>query len=63
MQGFFYVRKTRISNLGPRIWNLVPERLKDLNCTCSLKNEHKQRQPEVCPRRLCLRPIPCVGFL
>ena len=31
-----------VSNLGPRIWNLVPDRLKELNCISSFKNEIKR---------------------
>ena len=52
MQGTFCVRQTRIileisiiyhgseriSNLGPIIWNLVPDRLKEINSISSLKN-------------------------
>ena len=38
-----------ISNLGPRIWNLVPDRLKELNSISSFKSEIKRWQPEICP--------------
>ena len=31
-----------ILNLGPRIWNLVPDRLKELNSISSFKNEIKR---------------------
>ena len=31
-----------ISNLGPRIWNLVPDRLKELNSISCIKNEIKR---------------------
>ena len=36
---FVYHGSESISNLGPRIWNLVPYRLKELNRISSLKNE------------------------
>ena len=52
-----------ISNLGPRIWNLVPNRLKELSSISSFKNENKRWQPEFCPCRLCKTYIPRVGFL
>ena len=42
---------------------LIPDRLKELNSTSSLKNEIKKWQPEICPGRLCKTYIPCVGFL
>ena len=31
-----------ILNLGPRIWNLVPDRLKELNSISSFENEIKR---------------------
>ena len=52
-----------ISNLGNRIWNLVPDRLKELKSISSFKNEIKRWQPEFCPCRLCKTYIPRVGFL
>ena len=51
------------SNLGPRIWNLVPDRLKELNSISSFKNEIKRWQPELCPCRLCKTYVPSVDFL
>ena len=52
-----------IPNLGPRIWNLVPDRLKELNSISSFKNEIKRWHPEICPCRLCKTYIARVGFL
>ena len=52
-----------ISNLGHRIWNLVPDRLKEFTSISSFKNEIKRWQPEICPRTLCRTYIPRVGFL
>ena len=37
-----------VPNLGPRIWNLVPYRLKVLNSISFFKNEIKKMQPEIC---------------
>ena len=52
-----------ISNLGPRIWNLVPDRPKELNSISSFKNEIKRWQPEICRCRLNKTYIPRVGFM
>ena len=49
-------------NLRPRIWNLVPDRLKQLNSIDSFKIEIKGWQPEICPCRLCKTYIPRVDF-
>ena len=58
-----YYSPENISNLGPTLWNLVPDRLKELNSLSSFKNEIKRWQPEICPCRLCKTCIPRVGFL
>ena len=52
-----------ISNLGPRIWNLVSDRLKELNSISSFKHEIKRWKPAFCPCKLCKAYIPRVGFL
>ena len=52
-----------ISNLWPRIWNLSPDRLKELNSISSFKNKTKRWQPKICPCRFCKSYIPRVGFL
>ena len=52
-----------LSNLGPRIWNLVPHKLKQLVDIHAFKKEIKMRKPKNCPRRLCKIYIPNVGFI
>ena len=42
-----------IKNLGPRIWNLVPDNLKQLGDIDSFKTETKNWIPAKCPCRLC----------
>ena len=42
-----------LSNLGPRIWDLVPSTLKKLDDAKSFKIQIKKWQPENCPCRLC----------
>ena len=38
-----------LSNLGPRIWNLVPSKQKELDDSNSFKTQIKKWQPENCP--------------
>ena len=52
-----------LSNLGPRIWDLVPSTLKELDDVNSFKTQIKKWQPENCPCRLCKMYIPHVGFI
>ena len=52
-----------ISNLGPRIWKLVSDRLKEFSSISSFKNKIKRWQREICPCRLCKNYISRVGFL
>ena len=52
-----------LSNLGPRIWDLVPSTLKELDDVNSFKTQIKKWQPENCPCRLCKTYIPHVGFI
>ena len=54
---------SRLSNLGPRIWNLVPSTLKKLDDVNSFKTLIKKWQPKNCPCRLCKTYIPHVGFI
>ena len=49
-----------LSNLGPRIWDLVPSTLKELDDINSFKTQIKNWQPENCPCRLCKTYIPQV---
>ena len=47
-----------ISYLGPKIWDILPERLKKLE-----NLEHKRRKPDNFQFRLCKVYIESVGFL
>ena len=51
-----------MKNLGPRIWNLAPDNLKQLGDIDSFKTEIKNWIPAKCPCRLCKTYIPNVGF-
>ena len=37
-----------LSNLGPRLWNLVPSTLEELDDVSSFKTHNKKWQPENC---------------
>ena len=52
-----------ISNLGPKIWDLVPSNLKEISELDKFKKAIKQWKPEDCPCRLCKVFVQNVGFL
>ena len=58
-----YYGTESLSNLEPRIWNLVPDKLKQLVDFHAFKKEIKKWKPENCPCRLCKTYIPHVGFI
>ena len=58
-----YYGTESLSNLEPRIWNLVPDKLKQLVDIHAFKKEIKKWKPENCPCRLCKTYIPHVGFI
>ena len=52
-----------LSHLGPKIWNLVPNNIKDSETLNIFKSKIKMWVPEKCPCRLCKTYIPGVGFI
>ena len=52
-----------LSNLGPRVWNLVPGKLKQLVDIHAFTKEIKSWKPKNCPCRLCKTYIPQFGFI
>ena len=52
-----------ISFLGPKIWDIVPNELKQLETVNAFKREIKKWKPVNCPCRLCRPYIQNVGFL
>ena len=52
-----------LSYLGPRIWNLVPDKLKHLIDAHAFKREIKKWKPKNCPCSLCKTFITNVGFI
>ena len=49
--------------LGPKIWSLVPDEIKNSNNVKTFKNKIKQWRPNGCPCRLCKTYIAGVGFI
>ena len=51
-----------ISYLGPKIWEILPKKLKNIENLAHFKNEIKTWKPENCPCRLCQVYIKSEGF-
>ena len=60
---FVYDDTESLSNLGLRIWNVVPHKLKQLADIHAFKKEIKKWKPKNSPCRLCKTYMPCVGFI
>ena len=54
--------REKLSNLGPRIQDLVPDKLKQLVDKHAFKKEIKKWKRENCPCRLCKTYLPHVGL-
>ena len=52
-----------LSHLGPKIWELVPNDMKNLSTLTAFKKAIKQWKPHACPCRLCRSYIYQVGFV
>ena len=51
-----------VSSLGPKIWELVPPGIRQINTFSKLKKAIKKWKPTNCPCRICKTYIPKVGF-
>ena len=58
-----YNRNTTLTFLGLRIWKIMPDCIKKSNSFEEFKLKIKLWNPENCPRRLCKKFLPQVGFL
>ena len=58
-----YQGSESISYLGPKIWNILPDRLKNANSLETFKLEIKKWKPENCPCRLCKSYLQNTGFI
>ena len=52
-----------ISILGPKIWNILPDEIKQQTSLNSFKKSVKKWKPQDCPCRLCKVCVNGVGFL
>ena len=52
-----------ISYLGPKVWDILPEKLKNTDNLQHFKKEIKTWKPDNCPCRMCKVYIESVGFL
>ena len=55
--------KETLSNLGAKIWPLLPEELKNASSFQVFKNKLKEWKPTTCPCRVCKTYIQHVGFI
>ena len=55
--------KETVSNLGAKIWPLLPEELKNASSLQIFKNKLKEWKPINCTCRLCKTYIQHVGFI
>ena len=52
-----------MSYLGPKIWNMVPEEMKQKSSLFAFKREIKQWVLDNCPCRICKNYLPNIGFI
>ena len=53
----------RVSFLGPKIWKILPNNLKNKDSIESFKMTIKEWKPESCPCRLCKKYLQNIGYL
>ena len=52
-----------VSFMGPKIWELIPNDIKNLETLQAFKREIKLWKPSGCPCKLCKSFIPELGYL
>ena len=52
-----------LSHLGPKIWALVPEEMKEVPSLIEFKRKIKQWKPVGCPCKLCKTYICGIGYI
>ena len=58
-----YHETESVSYLGPKVWDILTEKLKNIENVEHFKKEIKTWKPDNCPCRLCKVYIESVGFL
>ena len=52
-----------VRHLGPKIWNIVPQNIRESNSLNEFKSLIKFWKPDTCPCRICKNCIAQVGFI
>ena len=52
-----------VTNLGPRVWQLIPEEIKNVPSLPIFKKKIRRWKPTNCPCRLCKVYVQCLGFI
>ena len=52
-----------LSNLGPKIWSILPDSIKQCKSLKQFKLSIKKWIPNDCPCRLCRDYVPALGFI
>ena len=55
--------KNSLSFLGPKLWSLVPEDIKNSNSLKEFKGKIKTWKTDKCPCRLCKTYVSSVGYV
>ena len=58
-----YMGSNSLRCLGPKIWNMVPNEVRESSSLSMFKARIKKWKPSNCPCRLCLTYIPNLGFI
>ena len=51
------------SQLGPKLWDIVPLELKELTSAAAFKKGIQEWKPKNCPCRLCKKCVPNLVFI
>ena len=52
-----------LAYFGPRIWQIIPEEIRNESNLSIFKKKIRQWKPINCPCRICKRYVPCLGFI
>ena len=52
-----------VSNLGVKLWNLLPREIKNSSSLTVFKNKNRKWTPEKCPCKLCQTYIKNIGYI
>ena len=52
-----------LGNIGPRIWSIIPQRIKNLQKLSEFTRNIRKWKPEKCPCRLCKTYVKHIGFI